>query len=271
MVSWRSYRPRFRNADIVAGVGKTILRLLNIADYLTVSSIAVNHLQSRFANVRDVGLACIYFNYQEPITPNEFLGNLSKQILQQSEDSSPKAEVLDFYRKHKSRDTKATFSQHSAFLHLLLKPYSKFFIVVDALDECGGENEGLRILSELHRIPNVQLMVTGRYHVEKILARFTDIMGLPIRARDEDISKATEVRIGESVFLSECVSKPDPTLRQTIIDAVVDKAKGMYVHCPMCPSSDETGSSLPSSTSIFWAPKPTKNAFALPLRNFQKP
>jgi hypothetical protein len=185
--------------------------------------------------VGDVGLACIYFNYKEPITPNEFLGNLSKQILQQSEDSCPTAQVQDFYKNHQSRDTKATFAQHSAFLNLQLKSYSKFFIVIDALDECGGENEAARILSELHRIPNVQLMITGRHHVEKILARFKETVLLRIRASDEDISKAIEAGIDQSVFLSECVSKGDPTLRQTIIDAVVDKAKGMYVHCQLVP------------------------------------
>jgi hypothetical protein len=34
MVPWRSYFSSFRIADTVAGVGKTILRLLNIVSYL---------------------------------------------------------------------------------------------------------------------------------------------------------------------------------------------------------------------------------------------
>jgi hypothetical protein len=100
---------------------------------------------------------------------------------------------------------------------------SNFFVV---FDECtGGQQSGVDILLESQ---NIRLMITGRPYVEDaVLSKCKDSTKLMIRASDCDIRKTIESYIDQSVYLSK-VTETNPSLRETIMDSLVTKSKGMY-------------------------------------------
>jgi hypothetical protein len=187
---------------------------------------AFERLKETFAAVDDVGLACLYFNYQKPMTPTEIIANVLKQVLEGNINVSP--EVKSLYESHERRETRPSLNELVSLLATESDRYTSCFVVLDALDECTEkDNTGVKVVSELQKIPNVRFMVTGRPHVEKLLSRYSAAK-LEIRARDEDIRRSLESDITESSIIFESV-QTDETLRRTVIEAVVSKAKGMYV------------------------------------------
>ena len=106
--------------------------------------------------------------------------------------------------------------------------YSRVFIVVDALDECLSDTHtGIGLVRELKALrPVVNLMVTARSL--KILQRdFNITTTLEVIASADDIRNYVGYRISEEPRLSQHVSE-DATLREDIIQAVLETSKGMY-------------------------------------------
>jgi len=100
------------------------------------------------------------------------------------------------------------------------------FVVLDALDEYTESRRS--IISELHKIPNMKLMITGRPHVQITLAGVGDYFGtLKIRARDSDIFKYVELHALKAQNLSSFL-KLKPTLAETIARKIASNAQGMY-------------------------------------------
>jgi hypothetical protein len=182
------------------------------------------HLKATFDGVDDVALACLYFNYQKPSTPTEIIANVLKQVLEGNINIPPEVESL--YESHEPRKTRPNINEFIRLLATESARYTSCFVVLDALDECTEkDNTGVKVMAELHKIPNFRFMITGRPHVEKLLSRYPAAK-LEIRARDEDIRRSLETNITESYEIFESV-QTDQTLRRTVIEAIVSKAKGM--------------------------------------------
>jgi len=127
------------------------------------------------------------------------------------------------------KQTRPTLSEYADLLQSEVRRFSKVFIVIDALDEC-SESNGTRdnFLAEIRKLqPTIHLLVTSR-HIEIIERAFKNAARLEIRASDEDVRKYLEGRIASEPQLVRHVEK-DSTLQDTIINAIVEKAKGMYV------------------------------------------
>jgi hypothetical protein len=182
-------------------------------------------LRKTFADVDDVAVACVYFNHKTQITRTEIVGNLLKQLLERNTLLSKEAQNV--YESHCQRDTRPTFSELSGLLKSEASRFSSFFIVVDALDECGGgEDTADAILKELKALPTSRFMITGRPSVANVISRFGTVPTLEIRAADEDIRKSLKTDIENSVCLSTFVHN-DETLQHTITDTIVKNAQGM--------------------------------------------
>ena len=189
-----------------------------------ISSIVFERLRKTFDDVDDVAIACVYFNYREPATPPEILANLLKQVLERNNILSK--DIRASYASHRQRNTRPHLTELSTLLASEYSRLTSCFLVLDALDECATDNNvGFKILSELQKISNSRLMITGRPHVETLLSKFTSTT-LEIRARDEDIRRSLETQVDESYNLLDCV-RNDETFRRSVIDTITTKAKGM--------------------------------------------
>jgi hypothetical protein len=116
----------------------------------------------------------------------------------------------------------------SELLRITCAQFRKVYICLDALDELQPRFlEGL--LRRLCDVPSaIQIFLTGRPHVEKVVQKFakTDT-GIIIEAHESDIRRFVEHEIGGPNDLEP--EAMDETLRTLIIDKVVDSAKGMLV------------------------------------------
>lgn len=214
---------------ILAGVGKTVLAYCRHLSFISndFSSIVINYLQRKFLSSDDIGIACIYFNHKENISPPDILGSLLKHLVQRKTTISK--EIRDLYQKHLARETRPTFTELSEILQRECRNLSTFYVVVDALDECPDDgNTRAKMFSELQKLrPILRLLVTGRPHITTFTLKFEDAVRLDIRASDSDIEKYIEGQIEIEEKLEKYV-KRNEDLRKTIRDTIVSKAKGMY-------------------------------------------
>ena len=137
-------------------------------------------------------------------------------------------DIIASYRQHSRRQTRPSLAEFSDLLQSEVRRFLKVFIVIDALDEC-SEKDGIRgFLPEVRKLPsNVHVLVTSR-HVTLIEHEFQNVVRLEVSATDDDIRSYAEARIEEHTQLIRHI-KSDPTLQGTILDSIVQKAKGMYV------------------------------------------
>jgi AAA15 family ATPase/GTPase len=108
-------------------------------------------------------------------------------------------------------------------------------IVLDGLDECtvtDDRKQLLKFLSGLKSNLNVKLIVTSRREND-ILEYLGVFPSISIAARSTDVklyvAAEVELRV-QSKVRNYKIELHDPGLREEIIDALVDKGNGMYVH-----------------------------------------
>ena len=192
-------------------------------------SIIIDHLERTFNDQNDIGIAYIYCNYKEEgQTSVDLVGSILQQLVQRHSHAS--SDIRALYKTHSSKCTRATLSEYSTLLQMECRPFSKVFIVIDALDEC-READGTRrkLLSALQKLPpTVCILVTSRPHVRDVTEIFENAAGLEVIASDHDIRRFLAGQIEEEGRLKRLV-KADPTLRETIINTIVEKVKGMSV------------------------------------------
>jgi hypothetical protein len=190
------------------------------------SSIVVDHLERKLEGTENVALACVYFNYKEAFSTKDIVANLLKQLWEQIPDLSHEAQAL--YSSHAKRRTEPNVKELSALLIAESCRVSTFFIVLDALDELNDiQDSRAAILGELHRIPNVRVMITGRTHVQTtVFSKIEDVVTLPIRASNSDIRKYLDARIENAGHFGEAL-RVDQKLRDTVVEGIIAKANGM--------------------------------------------
>ena len=116
-------------------------------------------------------------------------------------------------------------------LHSEIQRSSKVYIIIDALDECPEIDRTRDIfLTELQRLPsNAYLLVTSRpnNYIEGIL---TEAKYLEISAHVDDVRRHVAARIANEPLLMKHIAA-DPSLHDTIISNITERAQGMYAMC----------------------------------------
>jgi hypothetical protein len=111
----------------IPGAGKTIL-----------ASVVIDELDSRYGNNRDVGIAYLYCSFQRhddhSQKPESLLASILRQLAQGL--SSMPDSVGALYEKHRAKGTRPSVDEISKALRSIAGHFSRFFIVIDALDEC---------------------------------------------------------------------------------------------------------------------------------------
>lgn len=136
-------------------------------------------------------------------------------------------DVKSLYNQHSRERTRPSLPEYIRLLQAHIQRFSRVFIVVDALDECSEDN-GVRdlFLAQLrYLLPNIRLLVTSR-DITSLGHAFEDATRLEIRANEDDMRTYLQVRIEEQALLRSHI-KDDPSLKDTIINTIINKANGM--------------------------------------------
>ena len=201
----------------IPGAGKTMI-----------TSIVVDNLCRRFENDGSVGIAYLYCNFrqQQDQKPGDLLAGLLGQLVQ-GRPSIPN-NVKGLYERHKVRRAPASFDQISQVLQSIVASYSRTYIIIDALDECGiSDGDCRKFLSEIFNIQaktGASLFATSRF-IPDIAENFKGSPSLEIRANDEDVRRYLD---GHMSQLRSFVSRK-PELQEEIKNEIVKAVDGMWV------------------------------------------
>lgn len=193
---------------------------------MAVRSVVVDYLKRKFQR-DNVGIACIYCSYEEQHeqTTTDFIAALLQQIIQRL--AIVPDDVRNLYKTHTSTWTRPSVREFSNLLQSNLHKLSKTFVILDGLDEC-LENNRESLIAEIQKLPpSVHLLVTSR-QIADIERLFENAARLEILARDEDVRRYLEGRIAGERRLNRLITS-DPTLRDPVINTIVEKAEGMFV------------------------------------------
>jgi hypothetical protein len=201
----------------IPGAGKTIL-----------TSIVIENLQARFYDDSNIGIAYLYCNFrrQDEQKVEDLLVSLLKQLAQ---GRSPLPDIImSLYRKQKDKRTRPPFDEILRSLQSVAAMYSKVFIVVDALDECQTSDEcRSRFLSEIFVLQarcGANIFATSRF-IPEIVTKFSQSISVEIRARDEDVQRYLEGRIGKLPSFVET----NRELQEEIKIKISQVVEGVYV------------------------------------------
>jgi hypothetical protein len=201
----------------IPGAGKTIL-----------TSIVVDHLNSRFHNDSKTGIAYVYCNFQRQ--DKQKIGGLLASVLKQltqSLSSLPNS-IKDLYDRHKAKRTRPSVDEILRVLQSVAAIYSRVFVIVDALDEC-QVSDGCRtgFLSELFNLQTkhgTNIFATSRF-IPEIANHFKTSVWLEIRASTGDVARYLEGHIGQ---LPSFVQQNQQLWRE-IKTGISEAVDGMYV------------------------------------------
>ncbi|THY84831.1 ankyrin [Aureobasidium pullulans] len=190
-------------------------------------SIVVKHLLDRRLAKENIVVAYTYCVYnQQHQTATNFMASILAQFVRRSDKTI--TEVEECWKAYRETSEKPSSSEYIRLLKAMRGHFSKAFVLVDALDEF-PDAERQSLIRDLNTLaPNIQILVTSRY-VASIRSQLQDPKRMPIQARDEDVRIALAARIDNDRDNLERALKQDPTLRWTIIDAIIEKTKGMFL------------------------------------------
>jgi archaellum biogenesis ATPase FlaH len=159
------------------------------------------------------------------------LSSLLAQLVQQG--SQITTEIKGIYKAWKIR---GMYPSHDELLRMIksqIEPFSKVFIVVDALDECLNDpetNTTDEFLKALRQLPNkVHLLFTSRHDIS-IGRKVQADSELEIRADSNDLRRYLETRIKSRENLRNLIEKgldKDKLFLDKALDSIVKRSQGM--------------------------------------------
>jgi NACHT domain len=199
----------------IPGAGKTMI-----------ASIVINHLKTSFPDDK-TGRAYLYCIYkrQDNQKADDLLASLLGQLA--ARQSVVPGSIRKLYGEYQKGE-KSRLSQNEIReeLHKIIKTYSRTFIVIDALDECGTDHVRSELLSEVYKLQegsDTRLMVTFRPSI--VLECPSSVAELEIRAHEEDIEEYLNGRMSEL----RSVVQDNNELQCKIRTRIMTLVDGMYV------------------------------------------
>ena len=199
----------------IPGAGKTMI-----------TSIVVDTLCKRFENDDSIGIAYLYCNFQQQQNqkPADLLACLLGQLVR-GQPCVPKS-LKSLYERHEVQRTWPAFEEISQALQTVMASYSRTFIVIDALDECGSSDGGWgKFLSEIFKLQAKTgscLFATSRF-IPEITEEFKGSPSLEIRASEGDVRKYLDGHMSQ--LRPFVLRKPD--LQEEIKTEIVKAVDGM--------------------------------------------
>ena len=190
------------------------------------TSIVIDHLDTRFRTDKDIGIAYLYCNFRQQHKRSDLFASLLKQ-LSWRQPFIPKG-LQRLYEHHRDRQTRPSFDEILRELQSIVASYQRVFIIIDALDECqisdGGRTNFLTEILSFQDETGANLFVTSRV-VQEIAKLFNQSVSLEIQARNEDVQRYLDGHMSRLPLF--VLSSPD---LQFEIKTMISKAvNGMYV------------------------------------------
>lgn len=109
-------------------------------------------------------------------------------------------QIKELYNQHKTKQTNPSPEEIRKILHTVVKNLSKFYIVVDALDECqalhGYQRQLVNEILSLHKIVGASVLATCR-RIPDIQAAFHSYPSIEIRASNDDIRRFVDKNVAD--------------------------------------------------------------------------
>ena len=198
---------------------------------LNIRSRVLEYIHEKHAMNDETGIVYAYLRYDSAETQvlSNLLGAFIKQLCFRNELDPP---LLDFFKEY-SRDARVPLYEklESHFIQLAER-FTRFFILVDALDEVQQEQRKKifqMILNLVNRLQCVQVFVTSRKE-EDIVNMFLQLKApkIEIEAKNNAIDIEIYVRGKIETLISQGELKlQDRSLHDKIVQELVGKADGM--------------------------------------------
>jgi hypothetical protein len=215
--TWLEQREKTLFCPGIPGAGKTIL-----------AAIVVDHLYDQYASDPTTGIAYVYCNFrrQHEQKPEDLLSSLLKQLAQE-QPSLPES-VKTLYERHNRKRTRPSFNEIEETLRSVAANYSRVFVVVDALDECGvsegGRQKFLSAIFNIRAKVGANLFTTSRIN-DDIANLFEGVLSFQIHATNEDVERYLD---GQMSLLQPDIL--DDELRDMIRREIIKAVDGMYAN-----------------------------------------
>jgi hypothetical protein len=186
----------------------------------------IDELESRFENDPDVGIAYIFCSFEhnddQTQRPDSLLASILRQLVQGM--VSVPDDIMALYDKHKVKGTRLSWGEISKCLRSAVRQFSRVFVVIDALDECGTLtlSQLLEELFELQVASKLSLLATSRF-IPEIMAMFQQKVTQEIRATKTDVMEYLNANL---TILPAFVSR-NQQLQQKIKVGIADAVGGM--------------------------------------------
>lgn len=202
----------------IPGAGKTVI-----------SSLVIDHLKEKFSG-QNIGTGYFYcaFNNQQ----SQSSATIVASLLKQSALLKPAAMecVTRLHEKHANAGTYPHISELEVAFLSSIQDFQRFYLVIDALDECDADKSRGSILKVLKsfKTTSLRIFVTSRPHPDNIRNLFQDSPEIAIEASGEDIERYIRAMIDESSRAPR-IMREVPGLKEEVISKIRDNAQGMYV------------------------------------------
>ncbi len=192
----------------------------------------VDHLRSQFLAQKTVGIAYLYFRYDDEKSQvlTDLMGSIVQQLAQRRGILDPYIKAM--YETHTANRGRPTVDIYRNIIAAQMEKLDKIYIVADALDEC-PEIRRRDFLLEINRLAskaNIFLTSRDNTNVKQYFAG--DMEELIIRATDDDVQRYVEGRLTLekiSPLLLGYHLQAESSLEDDILRSVVKKANGMCV------------------------------------------
>ncbi|KAM0445670.1 hypothetical protein ACHAQK_001884 [Fusarium lateritium] len=185
----------------IPGAGKTSL-----------VSLIISRLEQESA--ADTTCAYVYCDYNQRLeqTPYSLLSSILQQVLRNFTEQPLPADV-----------------SITEILQKLAAKLETFFIVVDALDECGeSEEDALQFMATVSSLgAHVKVLCTSRFSTT-FEEHFNQYEKLQISAQNADITTFLKAQIRQKYRLSRHV-RADPKLKDEIVETIIQESQGMFL------------------------------------------
>jgi hypothetical protein len=173
-------------------------------------SLVIHHIQALESEAKRPLVLYIYCNYREQDTHHlkDFMALLLKQFIM-AERSVP-TQLEKLFARFKRLNTQPTWDELYDILEGLIAAHERYFIIVDGLDECRGDevrDHLLRVLEKCRAWSGANLLLTSRY-VRSIVHHFEghEYWQVDVKASPEDMVR----------FLDDRIPRVSPVLRRNL-------------------------------------------------------
>ncbi|KAI5785379.1 hypothetical protein FPQ18DRAFT_86745 [Pyronema domesticum] len=212
----------------IPGAGKSVI-----------CSLVFDHLDTTFSSEERACVVCLYCDYQDNKnqTPVNMIGILLKQVIARLNKSGLlPPDAISTFREHLNEQKNADLGVVCRLLVETVKQLRKFYVCIDALDECNDEHRAefiqslAKLSNECGRQSSIRVFFTARLHInwEELTKRNPGLGSLDhirLDAQPDDIRKY----VSHAIEMDENSDCMNDKLRSEILERIVDNSDGMFL------------------------------------------